>query len=234
VTLVKWRIHHRGARRMASLALTVASTILPGLIGGPRPLLGVVAPVLSWVDQSELTTLSSARPFASSDVFNTPIAADPEIDPNSARWVALLERDAAAANLANNLQWGIPVYQTTQSDPAYALAGSVYYTSDYFLTHVPRTAVANTGADQHLVVLGDGVETDFWGFSRSSDGTPRAWSIWQNPCGPFSSFGQCPSPLGNAAAANATRIALLAGLVRPLEIAGGKIEHALAFTIPQV
>jgi hypothetical protein len=125
------------------------------------------APVLSWVDQSELTTLSSARPFASSDVFNTPIAANPEIDPNSARWVTLLEGDAAGANLANNLQWGIPVYQTTESDPAYALAGSVYYTSDYFLTHVPRTAVANTGADQHLVVLGNGVETDFWGFSRS-------------------------------------------------------------------
>jgi hypothetical protein len=231
--LVKWRIHHGGARRTAKLALTVASTILPGLIGGPRPLFGVVAPALNWVDQSELTTLSLVTPFASSDVFNTPIAADPEIDPDSARWVMVLERDAAAANLANNVQWGIPVYETTPSDPTYALTGSVYYTGDYFLTRIPRAAVASTGADHHLVVLGDGIETDFWGFSRSSNGTPQAWSIWQNFCGPFSSSGQCQSQLGNAGAANATRLALLAGLVRPPEIAAGNIEHALAFTIPQ-
>ena len=218
---------------MAKLALTVASTMLPGLIGGSRPYFQVVAPVLSWVNQAELTTLSSDRPFASTDVFNTPIADNPAIDPDTAHWVTLLERDGAGANLANNLQWGIPVYQTTASDPGYALAGSVYYTSQYFLMRVPGTAVANTGADQHLVVLDNGVETDFWGFSRSSNGTPQAWSIWQSFCGPFSSAGQCPTQFGNAGAANAARIALLAGLVRPSEIAAGNIQHALAFTIPQ-
>jgi hypothetical protein len=230
---VKRRINYRGARRTANLAVTVASTILTGLIGGPRPFYQVVTPLLSWIDQSEITTLSPVRPFASSDVFNAPITANPAIDPNSSSWVTLLERDAASANLLNSLQWGIPVYQTTASDPGYALSGSVYFTSQYFLAHVPRTAVANTGTDQHLVVLGDGVETDFWGFSRSSNGTPQAWSLWQNSCGPFSSSAQCPPNLGNAGGANATRIALLAGLVRPSEISAGDIEHALAFTIPQ-
>jgi hypothetical protein len=171
-----------------------------------------------------------ARLYADSSPFNTPIGASPTIAPNSAAMVAKsLLPYRQNANFANSDWWGIPIVDAKASDPLRQVGVFDWgYGADIAVPalHIPDSAQPTLGSDHHLVVLDGDREGDLWVAERQADGQWLA--------GARSATSTKGSGVVGPIAGNAAGFALAAGVVRPEEIAAGRIRHALVFTSPYV
>jgi hypothetical protein len=171
--------------------------------------------------------------YAPISFWNTPIAANAAIDPNSAGMISYaIASYANGANLANTTGWGMSYVYSTASSKTYNVACTEYCTSSSISFPIPAGTLANTGSDHHLAVINTttNTELDMWQASyNSSSDTWSASSIvttsitgWGAVC----ALGQLCN--GEVAAG----FAMLGGSVRPEEIKAGVIPHALSIMTP--
>jgi hypothetical protein len=172
------------------------------------------------------------RPYADSSPWNVPIGRNPSYDTGSRTYVA---------NLGNRLssdptQYTYPVYEVTPGTPREAVRLSGLYSnvtgngrrldrqSDATISlPIPSDARASAGSDSSIVIVDrrTGDEWGIWRLKRESGG-------WTGTNGYHYSIRWSavpPSGFGS----RGSGVPYLAGLVRPCEIARGRIEHALAF-----
>jgi len=186
------------------------------------------------------STFATLRPYDAASPWNTPIAADVAVLPESQRYV-----DAIADNhlplTSDPDQYALPVYgfdaQTPRRTVHFSGSFAAYDNGDdsrvsagYGATvtgvPIPDGAVQSAGSDGQIVFWDptSGVEWSFWQFAREPDGTFSATNgvRYRTSAGNYGRF-------ADGRAGRGAGTPYLAGLVRPWEIAQGHIDHALAF-----
>lgn len=173
---------------------------------------------------------SPARLYSDTSPFNTRIGAAPRIAPNSAEMVdKSLSSYKASANFANSDWWGIAIVNARSSDPMRTVGVFDWgFGADIAqpAMRVPNGAAPTLGSDHHLAVLDGDRELDMWVADQQPNGS---WMAGARTVTSSTGSGVSAEIGGNAAG-----FALAAGVIRPEEIAQGRIEHALQFTSPYV
>lgn len=176
------------------------------------------------------------RPFARNAVWNSPVPRGAELDPASPGLVAELGRQVDRFGpFINSTRFSTPVYTVPGGRPGVAVRLDQHVPDlEAALEQVPIPAGAApaTGSQRHLVVWQPATDTmwELWKAERRSDGWHaqyggRMQAVSRNP-GYFTD-----PPIWGA---TATSLPLLGGLIRTDELRRGRIDHALAFALPEV
>ena len=170
---------------------------------------------------------ASWRPYADSSPFNRPIGRT-VVHPNSAALVAGALRwgapaDVTAGTAGTPDDYGHPVYFAQSGDPIYQLRPTEPWGRNAIAgARIPIPAAARPagGGDGHMtVVTPDGWEYDFWRAHTPPPGGGTLSFAWGGRVRILGS--------GLGGGATAARFASLAGVIRPEELAAGRIDHAL-------
>lgn len=176
-----------------------------------------------------------SRPYGPDSPWNTVISLSPRIHPDNG---ALISRLATKPALTSDpTQYAFPVYEIGPGTPRRSVKLSGYF-STYTDEHtrrghgfsptvdgvpVPPNAVQSDGSDG-IIIFWDPASGDEWGFWRWEDSGGQAMA--QNGYRYNTRWaGRFPDGLAGRGAG----VPYFAGLVRPWEIAAGRIDHALAF-----
>jgi hypothetical protein len=172
----------------------------------------------------------TGRMYSPTSPFNVPIGAAPRIAPNSEAMVSKsLLPYVRSANFANSDEWGIAIVDARPTDPLRSVGTFHWgYGADIVQpgVRIPDGAAPTTGSDHHLAVMDGDRELDMWVADQQTDGS---WMAGARTVTSNSGSGVSAEIGGNAAG-----FALAAGLIRPEEIAQGRIDHALQFTSPYI
>lgn len=193
------------------------------------------------------------RFFADDSFWNQPISGNPEIDPRSDAWIAMLEQEPTGNNFGLNCsKWTIPVYEADSTTPVYHikhhyLSERSKVTWNTERTHfghfpgfnpvpVPEAAIPDPEEDAHLAIIdrGRGIVWDMWGFRRLEDGsfetkTGMVYDLYGS--GAFSTDdydivnGESVHFHGPSRAAG---VPVIAGLIMYDEVMAGEIRHKLS------
>jgi CARDB len=191
----------------ASRRKTVVTTARPGSTGSAR----------------------SARLYAATSPFNTPISAGARVDPDSAQYVAALKEVLDRRRFTISLRsWTVPVYETAPATPRADVRLTASWRGADWLRRVPIPAGAapDPEDDAHMTVLDRerGCEFDFYR-ARNVDG--RWYADWANT---LRTTGNGVYPY--AYSTRGSGFSNLAGLIWPDELRAGEIRHALMFSYP--
>jgi hypothetical protein len=167
------------------------------------------------------------RPYAPSSPFNQPVG-KAVVHPGSAQLVASSLQwgpptGLTAGGAGTSSDYGHPVYYALQSDPVYVLHPTESWGRSPIAglrIHVPSVAQPAGGSDGHMtIVTPDGWEYDLWRAQRPPAGGGTLTFAWG---GRLRIDGS-----GIGGRATAANFGSLAGIIRPEELAAGRIEHAL-------
>ncbi|MDQ3951385.1 MAG: hypothetical protein M3279_00255 [Actinomycetota bacterium] len=169
--------------------------------------------------------------YPASSFWNQPIPTGAATHPQSDAMVAkALVEQAPRANFANTDSWGIAATFANPVTREYSVACTRYDCGTDVRFRIPAHATPTTGSDHHLAVLDPSSdrELDMWIAARTAaDG----WSAGSRFT--FSMSGSGPCAVGQRCnGAVAAGFSLMGGVIRPEEIAAGRIDHALVFTTP--
>jgi hypothetical protein len=173
------------------------------------------------------------RPYTPDSPWNTPIPADAEVDPNSAAMVATIAANNPELRSSPN-QFAYPVHFVDAATPRVTLLctgrvwvnaadGSASEVSSKALTNVPipPEAIPGGGDDNQIIIIDTetGDEYDVYRF------------VPPNGCENATKYerGVFRDAVETKYISRGAGVPYLAGLIRPWEIAQGRIEHALAF-----
>jgi len=176
------------------------------------------------------------RPFSKSSPWNTVIPKNPKLDPCSKKMIAdLFLTNTYPSQPAGKLgvstrEWSIPVYEVEEKKTKLC---EINYSLFHKFCHpqflikkapVPATALPDSAGDSHLTILNKARTKcwDFWSLKKI-DGQWLARSGRE-----FDLRGKGVLKPGEGGC-RAAGFPLIAGLIRPEEIAQGKIDHALVF-----
>lgn len=177
-----------------------------------------------------------ARPYAATSPWNTPVGgAQPHRQ-------SAFHIGALTGTLSSDpTQYTYPVYAVSTTTPRQTVRVSGWYSnvtdggrtlvnqrSGSVSLPVPPGAAAAAGSDAQIILV-DHVTGDEWGashFTRTAGGF-RAWNVYHYN---VRWSGVPPRAANGGTFANrGAGVPYLAGLIRPCEIAAGRIDHALAF-----
>jgi endonuclease YncB( thermonuclease family) len=159
--------------------------------------------------------------------FNQAIPADARVDSRSSLMVQSLVASAHKAGFYVSVRrWTVPVYFANASTPRHSVGLTASWRAANVMAGVPIPAAAqpDPAGDRHLAILdvATGCEYDLYE-ARLENGAWRA--DWGNSIR-LDSDGVYPK----AFSARGSGFALLAGMIRPKELAQGRINHALLFS----
>ncbi len=175
------------------------------------------------------------RPYAPSSPWNSRIGAESAVHPDNARLMSSLSGKPPLTS--DPTQYTYPVYRITSSTPRRTVAISGYFST--YLTDstrkghgfaptitdvpVPADAIQSSGSDGSIIFWdpSTGDEWAFWQWSEEG-GQARAKNGYRYNSSWSGRF-------FDGLAGRGAGIPYLAGLVRPWEVASGRIDHALAF-----
>jgi len=170
-----------------------------------------------------LLSTDTGRPFAAVSAWNTPLGANPALDPRSAAMV----RSVAPSNraTANLYEYGDPVFTAVASTPTATVDCTENWgTCDLERgpVRIPADAQPTSGSDGRMIVvdLAAGTSCDFWQARKA--GTGR-WTTSWGTCAPLNGNGAGPQGGATGGGVNA-----LAGVVRTFEMRNLTIPHALS------
>jgi hypothetical protein len=204
------------------------------IAGGVLALLAVI--VVEQHEGASAATIAAppgcARPYTDSSPWNVPIGRNPNYDARSSTYV----RNLGERLSSDPTQYTYPVYEVPPGTRREAVRLSGLYSNvtsggrrldrqgDATINlPIPNGARASAGSDSSIVIV-DRRSGDEWGIWRLK----REGSSWTGTNGYHYSTrwtGVPPSGFGS----RGSGLPYLAGLVRPCEIARGRIDHALAF-----
>jgi hypothetical protein len=186
--------------------------------------------------KAQAAAATPVRPFAPSSFWNAPLPDDAPLDVNSAMYVAELRRQVAAHGpYVNTTRYSVPVYTVPswQKKVRVKLDNNHPELSEAFArVPLPDNARPAAGTDANLVVWQPSTDTlwEFWRLDKwlldgwHADFGGRMHGVSANP-------GHYTDPPGWGA--TATSIPLLGGLIRLHELEAGRIDHGLAFAMPE-
>jgi hypothetical protein len=186
------------------------------------------------------------RFFAPDSVWNRRLSDDAAIDPLSDALVAELRRQVEQNYQAgfgpeiNAHEYGVPIYTVpkTQRTTRVTVDQTGAHTRElrdaFAAVPLPPEARPAQGTDRHLVVWQPETDTmwEFWNLRRRSDRWVASWGgrmrrVSRNR-GYFT-----PTSSGVEWGATGTGLPLVGGLITVAELQQGRIEHALAFALPE-
>ncbi len=182
----------------------------------------------------------SWRPFSDDSPWNQKIPADAGIDSQSARLIEDLSKGDFVINMDD---WSIPVYfinadtvpkvRVINSRPGISGRGFAEPNAIPVLPTFVASPPVGEFSDNHLCIVDTGrrTEWDMWAARKNKDG------VWTTGLGAVTDLRSSGVEKPwfeqerelDAHRSRAGGFPLLAGLIRPDEIAAGKIEHALVF-----
>jgi myo-inositol-hexaphosphate 3-phosphohydrolase len=188
-------------------------------------------------DEAPAPSAPCTRPYADDSPWNALIGPAPEYEPQGDQRIAQLQGRLSS----DPTQYTYPVYIVSPAIAPTTVTLSGWYSNVLDATTLvnqrggtvalplPPGAQAAAGGDAQIVLLNPATG-DEWGASRLerlADGTWHAWNAYHyntrwTAVPPYDTSGDPFFPRGAG-------IPYLAGLVRPCEIARGRIDHALAF-----
>lgn len=165
----------------------------------------------------------TGRPFSPASAYNTPVPADPVIDPASAAMTAVIAR--TGRGYANLYDFGEPVFDAAPDSPSYLVdCTEPWGTCDMEARpiRIPVEARPNAGSDGRMIIVDFEARSvcDFWQARR----TPTGWATSWGTCASIDGDGRGPQGGATGAGVNA-----LTGVVRTYEMRAGRIDHALSF-----
>jgi hypothetical protein len=179
------------------------------------------------------------RPFNASSPWNTPIGANPTIDPNSQTMIEDLATSTATWNYltVNLATFSIPVYYVdSTATPTYSVVTSLVGQGFDQPVPIPNGALPDPQTDHHLSIVDEkkGIEWGMWNTVHNSNNT---WSAGAGATADLTGSGVRPpittaNPWTDAVGARASGFALIAGLIRVEEVKAGQIQHALVIAYP--
>jgi hypothetical protein len=196
------------------------------------------------------SAVTTWRPFTDASPWNSPIAATPTVDANSATLIADLANIAGQTSLWINLQqYSVPVYwvdSTTMPMVSVrtSLGGTGFRTgaaSDSVavgsgVAPIPPGAIAAAGTDRHLAIIDRQTKME-WGFWDAANGA-GGWTSGEASTMDLAGNGMRPpernSPWWAGHGPRACGFPLIAGLISADEIRAGLIEHALVLAYPHI
>ncbi len=203
-----------GPTATSSVAAEVCAPAF-GTFGGP------VRPPACW------------RPYSATSPFNQRLPAGPRVDAASAAVVKRLVGFGTLQNLhagdaGTALDAGRPMYFSAPTDPRFTVHCTRPWGTCSIEGHVvriPDAARAPGGEDAHLTVVDQATrsEYDFWAVSSKPRGGGRIDIGWGGRTQIDGS--------GMGSDAVAAQTATMAGVVRAEEMAGARIDHALAIFV---
>ena len=170
------------------------------------------------------------RPFPSTSIWNTPVGSTPVAVSSTAQMAYFLAHSPHPNMTLRD--WGVAVSETHSDDASFSVPCTRYSNCTLGALgsfRIPMTAAPDPSDDGYLAVVDPASqhEWDMWQASRSG-------SSWSASAGAaLSTAGNGVAPAGTSSG-DAANLPLLAGIVRPEEIAQGHIDHALVFGMPDV
>lgn len=193
------------------------------------------------------------RFFAGDSFWNQPIGDNPEIDPNSDKWISMLEQEPTGEHFGTVFRkWTIPVYEVdevteyvhvkkhrlSEQELIEWIAGKDYYGHgpEFNPVPIPEGARPDPENDSHFAVVDwkRMVAWDAWGLQQLEDGS------WQSKTGMFYRL-DGPGVFDGAqlgyvdgesvhfhGPSRAAGVPVIAGLVRYDEVMAGEIRHKLS------
>jgi hypothetical protein len=176
---------------------------------------------------------SCRRPYSPGSPWNTPIGPSPAYDPQSDLHVSAIGDELSS----DPTQYTYPVYEVTGDTPTRPVrlsgvfsevfdgGGSVRMEKEATVElPIPAGAASAKGSDRQIVLVNweTGDEWGAWQLDQESDGS---WTATNSSHYNVRWDAVAPDMFG----ARGAGVPYLAGLVRPCEIARGRIDHALAF-----
>lgn len=172
------------------------------------------------------------RPYSSRSPFNRRVPRTPRLHSDSAQIVRRLAGWGPVQNLLlgtadTRRDFSHPIYYSQRDSPVFRVRCMRWRPCpiDGLRVRIPDEARAARGGDGHMAVIDQrsGWEYDFWQV-RSK---PKGGGVIVVSHGDRTRL----NATGLASAATAAQFALLAGIVRPQELAAGRIPHALFLVV---
>jgi hypothetical protein len=180
----------------------------------------------------EASRAASSQFFSPRSFWNRPLAPDTPVARNSTALVAELRGLLAGTNpWIDTWQFTTPVYRVGRRQRRARVKLDTSYpplARAFRSVPLPRGARPAPGQDGHLVVWQRSTDTmwEFFKLRRARDGWHARWGGRMKRVS--RSRGVFPAPLG----ATATGLPLVGGLIREFELRRGRIDHALAVSLP--
>jgi hypothetical protein len=239
-------MNRSGAIGLAAATGVLALLCIAWALGGENSLPRAHSP--GSPDRSQPLT-PHFRFFAPTSFWNTPLAADAELDPESRRTIEAFDSEVEAEQAdgagpwINTSRYSVPIYTVPADQPTV----QVKLTSEipapdlqaaFERVPLPADAYPAGGTDGDLVVWQPSLDRlwEFWRLVRTADGPEASWGgaiqdVSSNPgvYGPDAWPGAKPW-WGTAASS----LSIAGGLITLEDLRLGEIDHALALAIPDV
>lgn len=228
-----------GTPGLATPGMATPGVATPGLAGEPAPI-GSAAVAPAFV------------PFSATSPWNTPVDTAP-VDPNSERLIELASlrvgvverpgstvvrtelRRADTRLFVNTTKWTTPVVDETGGAPVRVVCRQIICGPDAGVTTltIPPDAAPDPRFDGWFTVInrGQGVAYDLWRARRGGDVISYQYIKRWDLNGPGFSAPVQQDPV-RAVGARGSGLPLFAGLILPQELQAGRINHALAISVP--
>lgn len=177
------------------------------------------------------------NPFSPSSFWNTPLAANAPLDPNSQAYVNELVRQVKSYGpWMNTTSYSTPVYVVPVDEPVQHVTLDEYgpdLQAAFDAVPVPCDAKAAAGSDEHMVVWQPSTDKmwEFWQMHQESDGWHAAWGGEMDHVSTNPGYFDPASGQNVDWGATATGLPLLGGLVTQADLQRGYINHALAMSL---
>jgi hypothetical protein len=187
------------------------------------------------------------RPFNDSSPWNTLIAQNPPLAPDSAALISDLRSSSQyGQNLDVNIaEFSIPLYYATSSTPlvdVLAELGGLGFSGTngsnaHAMVPIPAGATPDPMSDHHIAII-DRAKNIEWGMWNASN-TNGKWTCSLGATADLSGDGLRPYKPNNPTwytshGPRACGFPLIAGLIRTEEIDAGRIDHALVIAYPHI
>jgi hypothetical protein len=233
------------ARALSSLALFVCASLLVAALPASA---ASVSPARA-LGRATASTAPTAhfRFFSPSSPWNTPLAENAPLDPDSAKLVRSFDAEVAAEQAARVGPWigttrySVPIYTVGADQPTVRvrlIVPSPPLQAAFEEVPLPPSAQPSAGTDGHLVVWQPSTDRlwEFWRLVRTPEGPQASWGgamrdVSSNPgvYGPEAWPGA-----GTHWGASATSLSIAGGVITLEDLRRGEINHALAMPIPTV
>ena len=177
---------------------------------------------------------ASASPFAPDNIWDSPLAQDAALAPNSAGLAAELRRQTRmpGGTWINTTQYSVPVYTVGPNQPTVRIIADTPapgLQQAWDAVPLPPDARPAAGTDGCMVIYQPSTDTmwEFWVMYEGAGGWHAVWG------GKMEHVSSNPGYFDGSWGSSATGMTWLGGLIRPQEMAAGHIDHALALSIPQ-